>query len=439
MNLGTRLKNWFRGPGMEGEDRSPFYGRGEFGGVYELGWADDGFQRNLTLPEALDPKKIPAAYASVMANARAVSQCAPKYKRRNDEGKWEDVEDGFVADLLRTPNQYETWPQFILNAVAQLYFAGESYSLVLRDDRGRITSLHRMHDKSCTPYVTEGELFYSVSTSGNPFVPDEMEFMVPARDVLHLRIHTPRHPLMGESPIKAAALAAGINVSLSGSQAAFFHQMSRPSGVLSTDQVLNKDQLVSLREAWSQQSSKLAQGSVPILSGGLKWQAMSITSQDAQLMEAQRFSVEEIARCYGVPLPIIGDMTSSTLNNVEQLISFWLSVSLSSLLENLERSLSKLLMLPYTEKIDFDVTGLLRADFQTRIDGLTKAVQGGLYTPNEARAKEGLHPIDKGDVVYMQAQMEEIGITPEPPVEPPAQPVVEQSFKPEAFAKALRA
>ena len=104
--------------------------------------------------------------------------------------------------------------------------------------------------------------------------------------------------------------------------------------------------------------------------------------------------------------------------------------------------MSRLFDLPFTQKIDFDVTGLLRADFQTRIDGLTKAVQGGLYTPNEARAREGLHPIAKGDVVYMQAQMEEIGFQPEPVVQPVAeeQPqIVEQSFSREAFRKALRA
>lgn len=442
MGFAQKIKGLWNS-GAEGSERGPWYGQsGESGSFFELGRLDDGWQRNLHLPDGIDAKKIPAAYASVMASARACSQCQPVHKIRDEEGKWDKAEDSSVAAILRRPNSYETFAQYILNAVSQLHFAGESFSLAIRNERGEVVALHRMSDRTCTPYVIEGELFYSVS-SGNPFVNAEIDYMAPARDVLHLRMHTPRHPLVGESPIKAAAMAAGINVSLSGSQAAFFNQMSRPSGVISTDQVLNKDQLVSLREAWQQQSQKLAQGGVPILSAGLKWQPMSISSQDAQLMEAQRFSVEEIARCYGVPLPIIGDMTNSTLNNVEQLISFWLSISLSSLLENIEQSMSRLFDLPFTQKIDFDVTGLLRADFQTRIDGLTKAVQGGLYTPNEARAREGLHPIDKGDVVYMQAQMEEIGFQPEPePVVQPVaeeQPIIEQSFSREAFRKALRA
>ena len=234
-------------------------------------------------------------------------------------------------------------------------------------------------------------------------------------------------------------MAAGINVSLSGSQAAFFSQMSRPSGVLSTETVLNKDQLESLREAWYKQSQKVAQGHVPILSGGLKWQQLSISSQDAQLIEAQRLSIEEIARVYGVPLPVIGDMTSSTLNNVEQLISLWLSISLGSLLENIEQSFVKLFDLPANESVDLDVTGLLRTDFQARIDGLTKAIQGGLYSPNEARAREGLHAVENGDVPMVQQQMVELGWKPEAP-EQQALPEIEEEklLDLDRFRKALR-
>ena len=440
MSFMDKIKGYF---GAEGSYRgySHAFSEGPNGGnLFHIGGIDDGFQRGLELPHPVDGKRIPAAYASVMANARAVSQCKPHHKRMLPSGEWVNVDDSAVAQIIRNPNSYETWAQYIVNAVAQLLFDGESFSLATRDDRGQVASIHRLSSRTCSPYVVEGELFYSVST-GNPFLPEDMQYMAPARDVLHLRVHTPRHNLVGESPIKAASLAAGINVSLSHSQAAFFTQMSRPSGVLSTDAVLNKEQLVSLREAWQQQSTRMNQGMIPILSGGLKFQQMSISSQDAELMDAQRFSVEEIARCFGVPLPIIGDMTNSTLNNVEQLISFWLSVSLSSLLENIEQSMGRLFRLPPNEKIDFDVTGLLRADFQTRIDGLTKAVQGGLYTVNEARAKENLHAVENGDVPYLQAQMVQLGTMPasnQPQADEDDEDGVELAFDRETFRKALR-
>jgi HK97 family phage portal protein len=430
MSLLTRIKGLWA---AEGAQRGPLSGQGELGNWYELGRLDDGYQRNLDLPH-IDAKKIPAAYASVMANARAVSQCKPHHLRKVGNGPTEVVDNSAATRIFRSPNNYETFSQYILNAVAQLFFDGESFSLATRNDRGEVIRLDRMDSRTCSPYVTEGELFYSIGS--NPFVPDQIDYLVPARDVLHLRMYCPRHVLIGESPIKAAAMAAGINVSLAGSQAAFFTQMSRPSGVLSTDQVLNKDQLESLREAWYKQSQKIAQGAVPILSGGLKWQQMSISSQDAQLIEAQRMSIEEIARVYGTPLPVIGDMSASTLNNVEQLISLWLSISLGSLLENIEQSFSKLFGLRPTESIDFDVSGLLRTDFQARIDGLTKAIQGGLYTVNEARTKEGLSWVENGEKPIVQAQMVPLGYETDPVMPQPE--VTSRAVDVNRFRKALR-
>ena len=83
----------------------------------------------------------------------------------------------------------------------------------------------------------------------------------------------------------------------------------------------------------------------------------------------------------------------------------WLSISLGSLLESIERSLDKAFNLSANEYIELDVSALLRTDFSGRIDGYTKGIQGGLYTPNEAREKEGLSPVESGDIPYLQAQM----------------------------------
>ena len=403
MSILTRIKSLW---GPEGSNRGPFYGQGEQGGWFELNRYEEGYQRNLDLPN-LDGKNIPAAYAAVMANSRAVSQCTPKHNRVEGSGDTVTLQSGVVSDIFRRPNNYETFSQYILNAVAQMLFDGESFSLATRDARGQIIRLDRMNSRTCTPHIQDGELFYAVGD--NPFVDGEPTYMVPARDVLHLRFLCPRHVLIGESPLKAAALSAGINVALSRSQAAFFANMSRPSGILVSDSLLNKEQMTSLREAWSQQSQRMSQGHVPILSGNLKFTPLGISSQDAQLIEAQRLSIEDIARVFGTPLPVIGDMSNSTLSNAETLVSMWLSISLGSLLENLEQSFTKLFDLPPEEKVEFDVTGLLRTDFVSRVDGLTRAVQGGVYTINEARRRENLGPVPYGDTPVVQQQMVPLG------------------------------
>lgn len=443
MSLKSRIKSWMPWTASEGQPRGPFFGYGEFGGRYPMGYIDDGYQRNLTMPRA-DGREIPTAYACVMSTARAVSQCRPVHKRLVGNDEWETVTTSAASRIFRAPNSYETWSQFIMNSVAQLMFDGESFSMASRNNRGEIVSLDRADSRSCSPYITpeEKELFYGVG-GVNPFLSDEVTVLIPARDVLHLRTHCPRHPLIGEGPLRSAALAAGVNVALSSSQAHFFAQMSRPSGILSTDAVLNRDQIESLREAWTKQSQKMAQGHVPVLSGGLKFSSMAVTSQDAQLIEAQRMSIEEICKVYGTPLPIIGDMSHATLSNVEQMISLWLSVSLGSFLENLEQSFTKIFDLPQNERIDFDTQPLLRTDFEARISGLTSAIQGGLYTVNEARKKEGLRPVANGEDPIVQQQMVPLGFQPEQPVtapEPVAQiePTEERALNLLEFRKALR-
>jgi HK97 family phage portal protein len=241
-------------------------------------------------------------------------------------------------------------------------------------------------------------------------------------------------------------MAIGINVALSRTQSAFFAQMNRPSGILSTDQVLNNDQAVRLRSAFDEQSKKWASGGMPILGGGLKFQPLSISSQDAQLIEAQRMSTEDICRVFGVPPPMIGDLSHATLNNSETLIQNFLSMSLGSYLEHIERSFDRLFAVGIHDYIELDTSALLRTDFAGRVDGLTKAVQGGLMTPDEARAREGLSPVPGGDTAFLQRQMvpiDKIGELldaeteaklrlPEPPAPPAAPPASDaEAPKPE--------
>lgn len=393
----------FRRKAAELEVRSPLYGMGELNGLHEIGSLEDGWQRNLTI-DNFGARRVPAVYACVMAVSRAISQCYPQHVRMDGDAQTK-VTTTAAFRVLRNPNSYQTGPEFLLNLIATALFDGEAFCVVTRNARSEIDSIHPLPRRGCSPridYETR-EIFYSVGES--PLAPGGADFVVPQRDVLHLKFHTPRHPLIGESPIKAAALAIGINAALSQSQAAFFSRMSRPSGVISTDQVLTRDQMVQLRAAWHEQSKSLAQGGVPILSGGLKWQPLSVNSQDAQLIEAQRMSLEDICRVFGVPPPLVGDLSHATLNNSETLIQHFLSMSLGSYLEHIERAFDRLFGLGNNEYIELDTSALLRTDFAGRVDGLTKAIQGGLMLPNEARLREGLVPIEGGDTAYLQRQM----------------------------------
>lgn len=403
MRLSDRVKSWL-GFGSEGAWRGPFSGRGELGGWFQLGHLEDGFQRNLEVGGS-SARHVPAVYACVMVIARSISQCYPRHIR-NVDGRFEDVYTSAASRVLMRPNGYQTSPDFFLNLIATTLFDGEAFCIATRNERFEVSEIHLLPRGSCSPFVDpeSREIYYAVGES--PLAPGGTDFIAPARDVLHLRFHTPRHPLIGESPIKAAALAIGINVALSKSQAMFFSNMNRPSGIISTDAVLNKEQLNMLRAAFDEQSKGLAQGRIPVLGGGLKFQQLAISSQDAELVQAQRMSLEDICRVFGVPPPLVGDLSHATLNNAEVLVQHFLSMSLGAYLESVERAFDRLFGLNGSkEYIELDTAALLRTDFAGRIEGLTKGVQGGLFTPNEARSREGLGPLAGGNAAYLQRQM----------------------------------
>ena len=131
-----------------------------------------------------------------------------------------------------------------------------------------------------------------------------------------------------------------------------------------------------------------------------------MTSVDAQLIEQLRYTVEDVARVYQLPLFKLGDYTKVSYSSTEQLTRIYHSQCLAAHMESLEDRFTQFFgMNPRQEWLEYDTDALFRTEMQQRIDALAKSVQGGIRTPNEARKSEGLNPIDGGDTVYMQAQM----------------------------------
>ncbi|MET0462385.1 MAG: phage portal protein, partial [Chitinophagaceae bacterium] len=297
---GDQTKN-ISAPSPEGSWRGPFFGQGELGGWHSLDQLSDGWQRNLDIT-GIGGRRVPAIYGCIMAIARAISQCDPIHVRRG-EGKNTRVTNSAAYRVMNKPNEYQTTPVFILNLIATALFDGEAFAIGYRNDRHEITEMHQLLRGYCRPYVAEdGAVFYAVGNSD--LAKTEPEMLVPARDIIHLRFFTPRSPLIGESAIVSAAVSAGLNIALSSSQFVFYSNMNRPSGILSTEQTLTKEQAIRLREAFDAQSASLRQGGLPVLSNGLKFIPMGMTSQDAQLVDAQRMTVEDICRVFGVPPPM---------------------------------------------------------------------------------------------------------------------------------------
>jgi transposase len=172
--------------------------------------------------------------------------------------------------------------------------------------------------------------------------------------------------------------------------------------------------------------------------------AVSRAAQDNSITAEES---AEIARCFGVPLLLIGAPSSQTASSSESLINFWLSTALGSRLENIEATLERALGLSASERIEFDEKALLRTDLAGRMEAYSKGVQGGIYVPNEALGFEGLPPVSGGGSLFMQRQMTPVDLltelaanelkAPEPAPAPPAPEPEPEESPDESGAKVL--
>ena len=350
--------------------------------------------------------------ACISAYSQTVAMCSGDHWRVNDKGGRDRVKTSALSRILRRPNSYQSSSDFLLNATRQLYLEGNAYALALRNDRFEIDELHLMDSRMSTPRVAEtGDIFYWLG--GNEVIAralgDRQQVIVPQRDVLHIRLHSNRRyprPLIGESPLAAAAADIGVNDAIAQQQTQFYMNQARPSAVLSTDLVLDKDQAQFVRDRWDEQSRGLSQGQTPILTAGLKVMPWSTPGKDAALAEVMKLSQERIALVYRVPLPVLG-LGGPSFGSTEALMQFWVATGLGFALNHIESAFDLLFALKgqpdeYTE---FSTDSLLRSAFKDRIEALARGVQGGIFAPNEARNTEGLPDKPFGDEPRVQAQV----------------------------------
>ena len=198
--------------------------------------------------------------ACISAYAQTVPMCSGDHWRRLDNGGRERVTNSALSRIMRHPNDYQSISDFLLNLTRRLYECGNAYAVAVRNSRFEIAELHLMRTGAAT-VAEDGSIFYSLW--GNEIVERRLDLSrgVPSRDVLHVRLHTPRHPLKGESPILAAQLHLAMSNAALSQQVQFYINQSRPSFLLTTDVVMKREQAQELRAWWNEQSASENVGS----------------------------------------------------------------------------------------------------------------------------------------------------------------------------------
>jgi HK97 family phage portal protein len=342
----------------------------------------------------------------VMVIARILAASYPNHTQVTDKGGRLIVTTSAAHRLLMRPNEAQNAVDFIAWLVVTLMLYGNSYCYVKRNDRNEPIALIPLSSNGQRGFIApDGALYYDLSDNGDFYETLNFDWIVPARDVFHVKLPSRFSVLRGDSPVSYAYGAIAINDSVQSSTATFTANMSRPSGILSTDTPLSASQMIELRERFDEVSKGINQGKVPVLGNGLKWQSMSVTAVDAQLLQAYNASVTDIARIFGVPLALLGTEHNVGANSVSTLIGQFKAGSLLYIAELIEFNFEDLFRMDhYVNTVRFDLENVARADFETEINTLSKATQNGIYAPNEARNRVGLDSVPYGDEPRVQAQ-----------------------------------
>jgi HK97 family phage portal protein len=216
-------------------------------------------------------------------------------------------------------------------------------------------------------------------------------------------LHIPDFRLPGEfyglSPIAACRTTLGSAMAADVYAASYFGNAANPGGVVEVPGELTEEQASDIGRDWNlTHTGPYRAGKIGILSGGATFKPLTINAQDAQLLDTRRFSVEEIARIYRVPLALLGHPVAGAMSyaSVEAQNLSFVQYSLRPILERIEQSLSALL--PESDGfIRFNLDALLRGTTNERYDAYTKGLREGFLSLNDVHAYEDMAPIEAGD------------------------------------------
>ena len=306
--------------------------------------------------------------------------------------------------IYESPNYDQTALDFWDYMSLSVELWGNAYADVRRRTDGQIIALRPISPALISiRRVNSGALEYSWAQDGQKFQRRD-------RDVLHVR-GPGGDPLGGMSVLTFGRQSFSSALAAERAAAGMFRNGMRPSAVVSIDQWLSpearKDAQATLE---SRYLGAINAGKPFLAEGGMKYQQISITPEDAQMLETRSFSVEEICRFFGVPPVMIGHSGGSTAwpTSVEAQVLMFQKFTLRRRIKRIEQAVAMQLLSAEDRangvSVEFNLEGLLRGDSAARATFYQTMTQIGGMTINEVRRLENLPPVEGGDEVRMQMQ-----------------------------------
>ncbi|MGI6325761.1 MAG: phage portal protein [Saccharofermentanales bacterium] len=354
-----------------------------------------------------------AVYACVRILAEAIAGLPLHiYQYKADGGKQKVISHPLYYLLHDEPNPEMTSFVFRETLMNHLLIWGNAYAQIIRDGRGRVLALYPLlPNKMDVDRAQNGELYYIYRRDTEENRLDPRGGMVTLRrdEVLHIP-GLGFDGLIGYSPIAMAKNAIGMALATEEYGASFFANGANPGGVLEHPGVVKDPQRV--KDSWN----SVYQGSanahrIAVLEEGMKFQAIGIPPEQAQFLETRKFQINEIARIFRVPPHMVADLDKSSFSNIEQQSLEFVKYTLDPWVTRWEQALQQSLLLPSEKSryfVKFNVDGLLRGDYASRMSGYATARQNGWMSANDIRELENMNRIPEelgGDLYLINGNM----------------------------------
>jgi len=345
-----------------------------------------------------------AVYACITLIANDIGKLKFKLTRLDSNKIWVEFKDAAKNAVLRRPNNFQNGIQFREYWMLSKLINGNTYVLIGRNARGEIVNFWVLDSQRVSIFVTPiGEVMYQLNCDNLAGI-QESSIMVPASEIIHDRMNCLFHPLVGTSPLFASGLSASHGLKIQNNSAKFFENGSRPSGLLTAPGSISDETADRLKLHWDSNYSGVNAGKVAVLGDGLKFEKLTMTAEEAQLIEQLKYTAEIVCSTFHVPPYKIGVGTMPTHDNIEALTQDYYSQCLQSLIEAMEASIDYAFGFIDDRRVELDLELLFRMDTQTRITTLGDAISKSVMAPNEARKKINLAPVPGGNSIYLQQQ-----------------------------------
>lgn len=364
--------------------------------------------------------QMTAVYSCVRILSEAVASLPLHFYKYDEKGsKVKAVDHPLYMLLHDEPNPEMTSFVFRETLMTHLLLWGNAYAQIIRNGKGEIIALYPlMPDRMKVDRDEQGHLYYEYQVSSDDAPTNKGATVKLAPDEV---MHIPGlgfDGLVGYSPIAMAKNAIGLAIAAEEYGSKFYANGAAPSGVLEHPGTLKDPSKV--RDSWSQTFGGSANShKVAVLEEGMKYTPISISPNEAQFLETRKFQIDEIARIFRVPPHMVGDLEKSSFSNIEQQSLEFVKYTLDPWVSRWEQNMARSLLTAEEKQnyfIKFNVDGLLRGDYQSRMNGYATARQNGWMSANDIRELENLDriPAELGGDLYLingnMTKLEDAGI-----------------------------